>query len=111
MEEKLILCKNGKYYQPHEFRTAYYLSTGKDPYAIDNERDYEKWLKDKQNVSIDKVVDVKDVTYEELLDGNQKIMAVRLYRERNDCSLREAKDAIDAIEEGMEHDGPNLDRL
>lgn len=111
MEERLILCKNGKYYQPHEFRTAYYLSTGKDPYALDNEEDYDKWLKEKQGISIDKVVDVKDVTYEELLEGGQKIMAVRLYRERNNCTLREAKDSIDSIEENMEHSGPDLDRF
>lgn len=109
MEEKLILCKNGKYYLPHDFRTAYYLSTGKD--SFDHEDEYNKWLKDKLGVSIDKIIDVKDVTYEELLEANQKIMAVRLYRERNNCTLREAKDSIDSMEENMEHGGPDLDRF
>ena len=42
-----------------------------------------------------KLVDGLSQAEIESLEGNKKIMAIKLYRERNGCSLKDAKDAID----------------
>lgn len=42
----------------------------------------------------------------ELILSGQQIEAIKLYRERNNCSLKEAKDAIDALIEELQRSHP-----
>jgi ribosomal protein L7/L12 len=41
-----------------------------------------------------------------LLDGGQKIMAIKLYREHTGAGLKEAKDAVEAIQRGEPSQDP-----
>ena len=97
--EKLYLGTNGKYYQEHEMHNAYFIATGNDVYSDSyNQKRFEIWVYNLIGRSIQKAVDINDVTYHELITANQRLLAVRLYRERNNTTLREAKEAIDAME-------------
>ena len=97
--EKLYLGTNGKYYQEHEMHTAYFIATGNDVHSNSyNQKRFEIWVYNLIGRSIQKTVDINEVTYNELLMANQKLLAVRLYRERNKTTLREAKEAIDEME-------------
>jgi hypothetical protein len=102
--EKLYLGTNGKYYQRHEVECAYFLATGRDLYDINMTYDakmFDIWVYDLMGISIKAIVDIDDVQYEDLLSVNQKILTVRIYRERNNCTLRAAKELIDKLVEEM----------
>ena len=103
---KLYLGTNGRYYKEHELATAFFLATGREIYDEDKPgvgiKMFDIWVYDLMGLSIKKIVDMNYVSYEELLAANQKILAVQIYRERNNCTLREAKEAIDKIDEEME---------
>lgn len=104
-KEKLYLGTNGKYYQAHELYTAYFLATGDDIWEDESgnhTKRFEIWVHDLIGLSIKKIVNMNDVSYEDLLRADQKLLAVRLYRERNNCLLREAKEAIDKIQTSFE---------
>jgi hypothetical protein len=102
--EKLYLGINGKYYQRYELENAYFLVTGRSLYDGDQPGDFRMfdiWVHDLKGISLKAIVNVNDVSYEDFLRANQKILAVRIYRDRNNCTLREAKDAIDKMQEEM----------
>ena len=102
--EKLYLGTNGKYYQEHELHMAYFLATGNDILADETGRytkQFEIWVYDLIGLSIKKVVNIDDVSYEDFLRADQKLLAVREYRNRNHCTLRDAKEAIDKILESI----------
>ena len=103
--QKMYLGVDGKYYQEHELATAYFLATGCSVYDEtrpgDGAKIFNTWVYDLVGLSIKKIVDANNVSYEDFLNANQKILAVRLYRERNNCTLREAKEAIDKVHESM----------
>lgn len=104
-KNKLYLGTNGKYYQEYELATAYFLATGDDVWCDEDgytTKKFDIWVHELLGLSIKKVMNMNDVSYEDFLRANQKIMAVRLYRERNNCTLRDAKDAIDKIYAEME---------
>ena len=97
--EKLYLGTNGKYYQEHEMHNAYFIATGNDVASDSyNQKRFAIWVFNLTGRSIQKVIDINEVTYNDLIAANQKILAVRLYRERNKSTLREAKEAIDTME-------------
>lgn len=103
--EKLYLGINGRYYKWNELATAYFLCTGDNIWSSeigDTTKKFDIWVHDLIGLSIKKVVEMNEVAYEELLAANQKILAVQIYRERNNCTLREAKEAIDKMQEEME---------
>ena len=103
--KKLYLGVNGIYYDEYEIARAYFLVTG-DNVWIDEfgttTKKFDIWVHDLIGLSIKKIVNFEDVPYEDFMNAGQKIMAVKAYRERNNCSLREAKDAIDKIQEELE---------
>jgi hypothetical protein len=105
--EKLYLGTNGHYYKEHELAMAFFLATGREVYDEDKPGDsikmFDAWVYDLMGLSIKNVVNKNDVSYEDCLKANQKILAVQLYRERNNCTLREAKDAIDELQKELEH--------
>lgn len=102
--EKLYLGVDGKYYQRSELETAYFLVTGRNIYGEDKPGDgikmFDCWVYDLMSVSIKSVVNMNDVPYENFLAANQKLLAVKAFRERNNCTLAEAKEAIDKIYSG-----------
>jgi hypothetical protein len=101
--EKLYLGVNGKYYQRHELANAFFFVTGRTLYDDPgHDKLLDLWINELISVSIEKIVNADDVPYEAFLEANQKILAVRVYRERNNCTLKEAKDAIDKMQEEME---------
>jgi hypothetical protein len=105
--EKLYLGTNGHYYKEHELAMAFFLATGREVYDEDKPGDsikmFDAWVYDLMGLSIKNVVNKNDVSYEDCLKANQKILAIQLYRERNNCTLREAKDAIDELQKELEH--------
>ena len=101
--EKLYLGTNGKYYQRYELANAFFFVTGRTLYDDPgHDKLLDLWIHELIGVSIEKIVNADDVSYEAFLEANQKILAVRIYRERNNCTLREAKEAIDKIQTEME---------
>ena len=102
--EKLYLGTDGKYYQSSELETAYFLATGRKIY--DEKRPgggikmFDIWVYDLMGISIKEVINMNDVPYENFLAANQKLLAVKAYRERNHCTLAEAKEVIDKIYNG-----------
>lgn len=103
--EKLYLGTNGKYYQRYEMANSYFLATGRDicdkSRPGDGTKMFDLWINNLIGLSIVRIVNINDVSYEDFLRANQKILAVRAYRERNNSTLREAKEAIDKIQEEM----------
>ena len=100
--EKLYLGVNDHYYQDYELANAYFLATGNDFYSDENaSKKFDIWVHDLIGLSIKKIVNMDDVSYEDFLRANNKLLAVRAYRERNNCTLREAKEAIDDIQKNM----------
>lgn len=104
--EKLYLGVNGRYYKEHELATAYFLTTGDCVWTSEiddyHTKKFDIWVHDLIGLSIKKIVNMNDVSYEELLRGGQKILAVQVYRDRWNCTLREAKEAIDEIQAKLE---------
>ena len=103
--EKLYLGVDGKYYQEYELATAYFLSTGDDVWCNEGgytTKKFDIWVHDLLGLSIKKVVNESDVSCEDFLRANQKILAVRAYRDRNSSTLREAKEAMDKLQEELE---------
>lgn len=100
-EDKLYLGTNGRYYNEFEMHTAYFLATGDNVDAEENSvnhyKRFELWVHDLIGLSLQKIVDASEVSYEDFLASNQKLSAVRAYRERNNCTLREAKERIDDL--------------
>ena len=102
--EKLYIGVDGKYYQTYELANAYFLATGNSVWMTedgDYSKQFEIWVYNLMGLSIQKVVNESDVSYEDFLRANQKILAVRAYRERNSSTLREAKDAMDKLQEEL----------
>ena len=103
--KKLYLGVDGKYYKEHELATAYFLATGDDVWVNemgDATKKFDIWVHDLIGLSLKRIVNASEVSYEDFLRANQKILAVQVYRERNNCTLREAKEAIDKMQEEME---------
>lgn len=44
-----------------------------------------------------------EITVERLIRGDEFVGAVKLYREKNSCSLLEARDACNKIRNGVDH--------
>ena len=94
--------KNGRVVSECDVQKAYEITTGKT-YMYDNP-ECVRWLYSLCGNSIVRARKKEDMTIEDFLDNGLIIEAVRLYRVQNDCSLREAKDAIDLIREQMKVD-------
>ena len=92
--------RNGKIVDQYDVYKAYEIATGN---AFDYfSADFSKWLYSMLGESIVKAMKETEVDLMQFIKGNNIIAAVRLYREIHGCSLREAKDAVDAIRAEME---------
>lgn len=91
--------RNGKIVDEYEVHRAFEICTG-ETYRYDSVA-YSKWLHSMLGKSIIKAMRETEIDIAQFLKGNNTIAAVRLYRDTHGCTLREAKDAIDAIKASM----------
>lgn len=91
--------RNGNIVSEYEVHKAFEICTG-ETYHYDSKA-YAQWLYAMLGKSIVKAMRETDVDIEQFLRGNNIVAAVRLYRDAHGCTLREAKDAVDAIKANM----------
>ena len=91
--------RNGNIVSEYDVHKAFEISTGKTYYYASNA--YVKWLYSLLGKSIVKAMHELDIDIAQFLKGNNIIAAVRLYRDTHVCTLREAKEAVDAIKANM----------
>ena len=87
--------RNGNIVSEYDVHKAFEICTG-ETYQHDSKA-YSKWLYSMLGKSITKVVNETEINIEQLIKANNIIAAVRIYRDQHKCTLREAKEAIDAI--------------
>lgn len=91
--------RNGNIVSEYEVHKAFEICTGETFHYDSNA--YTKWLYSMLGKSIIMAMTETEVDIAQFLKGNNIIAAVRLYRDQHNCTLREAKDTIDAIKANM----------
>lgn len=89
--------KDGKYVDQYNIASAFNIVYGKS--RIGNESEYLKFLWDLLHSTL---TFEPDPTIEKFIKAGHKIYAIRLYRDEHDCTLREAKEIIDKMEQEMQ---------
>ena len=95
--------RNGNIVSEYEVHKAFEICTG-ETYHYDSKA-FSKWLYSLLGKSIVCAMTENTVDIKQFLKGNNVIAAVRLYRDAHNCTLCEAKDAIDAIKANMINGG------
>ena len=93
--------RNGNIVDEYDMQKAFVIATGGIYHYNSNE--YSKWLYSLLGNSIVKAMRETEVDIMQFLKGNNIIAAVRLYRDTHNCTLREAKEAIDKIRTEMQN--------
>ena len=91
--------RSGRIVDSYEVQKAFEICTG-ETYRYDSKA-YSKWLYSMLGKSITKASHETEIDIEQFLKGNNVVAAIRLYRDIHGCTIREAKDAIDAIKANM----------
>lgn len=91
--------RNGNIVAEYELHKAFEICTG-ETYHYESVA-YSKWLYSLLGNSIVKAMRDTDVDMMQFLKGNNIVAAVRLYRNSHDCTLLEAKKAVDEIRANM----------
>ena len=82
-----------------DIKLAYEICTGHTfNFECDN-ANYRRWA----NLCPVRRIPENEITVERLIRGDAFVGAVKLYREKNSCSLLEARDACNKIRDGMDH--------
>ena len=89
--------RNGNIVDEYDVHKAFEICTG-ETYHYESIA-YAKWLYSMLGNSIIKAMRETEVDIAQFIKGNNIIAAVRLYRDVHNCTLREAKDAIDKMRE------------
>lgn len=87
---------NGNWVDRYDIEMAFYISTGAK-YATDGKK-FVRWLfplLGESIIAVKKADDPKLI--EELLKSRQKIMAMKVYKDIHDCTLKEAREAIERM--------------
>lgn len=92
------LLMTGRIVTERDMRTAYEIAFGGD--ANVHKTHYEKWVKSVKGIRA--TMSKSEITIEQLIKGNCIVEAVRIYKDQHDCTLREAKYAVDKIKAEME---------
>lgn len=95
--------RNGNIVADYEVHKAFEICTG-ETYHCDSKA-YSKWLHSMLGKSIVCAMTENTVDIQQFLKGNNVVAAVRLYRDQHGCTLREAKEAVDAIKANMLNGG------
>lgn len=93
---------NGHIITAHDMHIAYEITTGEpvDTDSTESVQKYDAWLK--SNGNIKRVIhDPNNLSIEDFIAGGCILEAVRRYREEHDCTLREARDAVNKMRENM----------
>lgn len=85
--------KNGKIINSRDIANAFFIISGK--YRWESEGKYIRFLNSLYGKSIDCIWN--NPTVKEILNLGFKIDAIRLYREQNNSTLAEAKEAVEAM--------------
>ena len=91
--------RNGNIVAEYELHKAFEICTG-ETYHYDSVA-YSKWLYSLLGNSIIKAMRETEVDMMQFLKGNNIVAAVRLYRNSHNCTLLEAKEAVDKIKAEM----------
>ena len=87
---------NGNWVDRYEIEIAFYISTGAK-YATDGKK-FVRWLfplLGKSILAVKKADDPELIA--ELLKSRQKIRAMKVYKDIHNCTLKEARDAIERM--------------
>ena len=91
--------RNGSVVPEYSVHQAFEIYTGKSYY--EDSKGYSKWIHSLLGKSIVKVMKERELDVEQLVRSKNIIAAVRAYRTKHDCTLIEAKEAIDKIRAEM----------
>ena len=87
---------NGNWVDRYEIEMAFYISTGAK-YTTDS-KEFVRWLFSLLGESVLAVKKADDPKLiEELLKSRQKIRAMKVYKDIHNCTLAEARDAIERM--------------
>ena len=87
---------NGNWVDRYDIETAFYISTGAK-YTTDS-KEFVRWLFSLLSESILAVKKGDDPELiAELLKSGQKVRAIKVYKDLHDCTLAEAKEAIERM--------------
>lgn len=83
----------------YDLKRAYEICTGHAFNFNGNVSHYRRWA----NLCPVRRIPENEITVERLIRGGALVGAVKLYREKNSCSLLEARDACNKIRDDMDH--------
>lgn len=89
------ILRSGTLVDEYDLQKAYEINTG-NCYRYDDPA-YSRWLYSLCGNSIISVKKDCEMTIDDFLASGSVIKAVREYRKRNGCTLREAKEAVDKM--------------
>ena len=87
---------NGNWVDRYDIETAFYISTGAKYTA--NSKEFVRWLfplLGESILAVKKGDDPELIT--ELLKSRQKIRSIKVYKDLHDCTLAEAREAIERM--------------
>ena len=87
------LLVTGRIVTERDLRTAYEICTGSVPGIHPGH--YEEWIHSVHGII--RSIPKNEISVKQLLRGNCKVEAIKLYRDIHNCSLREAKEAVDKM--------------
>ena len=91
------LLATGRIVTERDLRTAYEICMGSVPGTHPGH--YEEWTH--SIYGIVRSIPKNEITIQQLLRGNCKVEAIIVYRDMHNCTLREAKEAVDRIEKKL----------
>jgi hypothetical protein len=95
MKELYYKGKNGLWYTEHDLRQAYLITTGRNSW--EHECSYYSWVKLIWGLFIIEEKADDEMSIDELLANNQRLMAMKVYKAKNNCTLVEAREAINRM--------------
>lgn len=87
------LLVSGRIVTERDLRTAYEICKGCAPGVHPGH--YEEWMHSIHGII--RSIPRDEITIEQLLRGDCKVEAIKLYRDVHGCTLREARDAINKM--------------
>ena len=96
MEQLYYKMTNGNWISRYDVEMAFYISSGAK-YTVNGE-EFIRWLfplLGESILAVKKADDPELIT--ELLKSGQKVRAIKVYKDLHDCTLAEAKEAIERM--------------
>lgn len=94
---------NGDWVTEHAIETAFLITQGKS--RKENKREFLDWLESHLNKTIAQVSDsMNHDIFDYAIAKENKLMAMTLYRDQHNCTLSEAKDVVEWLLGGDEHE-------